>query len=175
MNDLQNVIFLDIDGVLQPDISRMRFDVDRKALQTELAEKFQDDEYLKISDYDLAAVYYDWSPDAVNYLRLLLDNYKAKIVLSTNWKEFNSIEIMKKLFRIHNLDQYIIGCTPNRLGGRAKEIQKYIEENNESISNFIVLDDSYKDELSSSFKDRFVYCRSSLGEEEYLSACAVLK
>ena len=70
--DGRKVIFLDIDGVLQPKGQQDRFDHDMKVLPKQMAEKYHEDEYLSIGRHDLGAVLYDWHPDAVANLKKLI-------------------------------------------------------------------------------------------------------
>ena len=56
------VIFLDIDGVLQLYDSHNRFEHDRKALVSELSQKFHRD-YSMYDEYDVAACDLDWDKD----------------------------------------------------------------------------------------------------------------
>ena len=56
----RRVIFLDIDGVLQPPSRQTRFKHDLEELRRSLAERFDDETYLSMDKYDLGAVYHDW-------------------------------------------------------------------------------------------------------------------
>ena len=69
MQELRTVIFLDIDGVLQPHGRQERFNHDLEALRVQLAARYQNDDYLTMDRYDLGAVYYDWDKAAVERLR----------------------------------------------------------------------------------------------------------
>lgn len=59
MQQPETVIFLDIDGVLQPLMSQTRFKHNLEELCVQLAHTYQNDEYLNMDRYDLGAVYYD--------------------------------------------------------------------------------------------------------------------
>ena len=52
----RTVIFLDIDGVLQPPSSQRRFKHDLEELRRSLADRFADEIYLGMDKYDLGAV-----------------------------------------------------------------------------------------------------------------------
>ena len=70
------VIFLDIDGVLQPYSFRDRFNHDLDKLQKELAVKYNDEAYLQMDKYDIGAVFYDWHQSRLekeDTLRLLMN------------------------------------------------------------------------------------------------------
>jgi len=63
------VIFLDIDGVLQPYSSQKRFDHDLHELLKTLAEKYDDDLYLELDRFDLGCICFDWDIGAVERIR----------------------------------------------------------------------------------------------------------
>ena len=108
----EKVVFLDIDGVLQP-FTQHRFDHinngDMEKVFDELQQKY-DIDYRQYDIYDVAAVYYDWNPDAVSELRRVLDTTGAKIVLSSSWRDDTSNR-MRDFFRIYDLDRYFVGST----------------------------------------------------------------
>ena len=56
---------------------------------------------------DVGAVRYDWDVTAVETLRRVLDKSKAKIVLSSDWKDMRAMRLMKALLAIHDLDGYL--------------------------------------------------------------------
>lgn len=84
MKKSRTVIFLDIDGVLQPTNSNQRFQHDLAALKTQLAVKYHNDDYLKMDQYDLGAVYYDWDKAAIKRLIKLCTGVPAEIVISSD-------------------------------------------------------------------------------------------
>jgi hypothetical protein len=113
------VIFLDIDGVLQPHGRQNRFkhmdgiDELTGQLNRELDYDFDYIQLCKESrfaSYDIMAVYYDWDMNSVELLSRLLDEEGAKIVLSTDWREKGD-DVMKALFAIHHLEKYWYGAT----------------------------------------------------------------
>lgn len=56
MNDINNakrIIFLDIDGVLQPGWNEDRFKHDLEQTRRDMAEKFNDEAYLKLADVQI--------------------------------------------------------------------------------------------------------------------------
>lgn len=113
------IVFLDIDGVLQP-FTQERFahikDVPElcKELERKTNFKYRYSEWLHqpgLSPYDVAAVYYDWNLEAVSYLKRVLDETGAKIVLSSSWREMRSLLAMEALFAIHGIDGYLYDIT----------------------------------------------------------------
>jgi hypothetical protein len=175
MKDFQKVIFLDIDGVLQPVCSQKRFRYDLDQLRKDLANKFKDEEYLTLDKYDLGAIYYDWDKEAVNLLKQLCEKTGAKIVISSNWKDFADLSRFKKYFKIHGLDDYVVGVTPSFSypKGRDDEIEQYLKEN-PNIKKFVIFDDSYIDRLSKKFPEEFIYCKYKLDKNAYDKALKIL-
>lgn len=108
------VVFLDIDGVLQPKGNQERFKhIDEiPALAMTLNQTKQVDfDYVKLSNrYDLAAVYYDWDKPSVERLRCMLDETDAQIILSTDWRQ-NGLNYMRAMLAVHNLDGYLYDST----------------------------------------------------------------
>ena len=120
------VIFLDIDGVLQPGSYQHRFehleevsDLAKK-LTVELNNGFDyyklvggDKEYdnkQQVNKYDIGAVYWDWHPEAVKLLHEVIDKTGAKIVLSTDWRG-RGLEEMRGLIDIKGFGKYLYGAT----------------------------------------------------------------
>ena len=64
---LRKVIFLDIDGVLQPGGRQNRFDHAMEKLREDLVVKYNNNIYLEIDRYDLGAVYHDWDKVSARY------------------------------------------------------------------------------------------------------------
>ncbi len=137
----RHVVFLDIDGVLQPCSSQKRFDHDLIQTRADIAEKMGDSRYLELDKYDVAAVYYDWHKKAVENLRRLLEDCGAEIVISSDWKRSKSLEQLKLLFGIHGLDSYITGMVPYDFHTLKKdEIGAYLEAH-PGLNSYVVLDD----------------------------------
>jgi hypothetical protein len=113
------VVFLDIDGVLQPGGRQTRFE--HKDEYPELAKQLNKDipgdfDYFAYingnysNTCDLGAVYYDWDKPAVERLRNILDTTDAKIVLSSSWRDMG-MRVMRALMAIHGLDKYLVDST----------------------------------------------------------------
>lgn len=83
---------------------------------------------------------------AVRNLRRIIDETGAKIVISSSWRHLG----LKKIREIWNewrLPGEIAGCTPGVWGEgqvfscRGEEIQRWMEENSDGDSCYIILDD----------------------------------
>ena len=120
MKTYNRVVFLDIDGVLQPAFRKGGNYHDEVIM--ELCRELEDRTggcypysvwcpSNEIGQMDLAAVYYDWDRDAVERLRYALEVLDAGIVLSTNWREDRGRRGMAALLAVHGLDEFLCGYT----------------------------------------------------------------
>ena len=101
--DKRNIIFLDIDGVLQPYSSQKRFEYDPEPLIEDLCQKTNNDIYRKINSYDLRATYYDWDEISVGYIIKIARRGNATIVLESDWRS-KGYDVMKALFAIYGME-----------------------------------------------------------------------
>ena len=120
------IVFLDIDGVLQPTWSRNRFEHihEIEDVARQLETKKSDYEYYayvtagqgphgapysqNIRRYNFAAVYFDWSKSAVDYLADILEKSDAKIVISSDWRDEGEYAV-KMFLSVYGLDKYYYG------------------------------------------------------------------
>ena len=139
-----NIVFLDIDGVLQPYDNELRFAHIDNSIIKKLSEKYNID-YNQYSFYDVCAVYYDWEEQAVSRVKYVLDETNSKIIVSSDWRTERYPNKMKDLLTIQGLDKYyyadniILKDYLYSAKKRALEIQNSLE--NYNINNFVVLDD----------------------------------
>jgi len=142
-----NIVFLDIDGVLQPYDSENRFyEINHKTkeLVNLLSHKYQID-YTKYSIYDILSVYYDWDESAVNRLKYVLDQTTSKIIITSDWRSFKLPNKMHDLLTIRGLDNYWL-CDNDIINDELSLVKKRVNEINKSlkkyeIDNYVVLDD----------------------------------
>ena len=174
------VVFLDIDGVLQPYESEYRFyEIDKKAKRIvfDLSEK-HDVDYEKYSIYDILAVYHDWNLEAVERLRSILDETKAKIIISSDWKSERFPYKMRDLLKIHNLDKYwyadnIIIRKPSSSTYEIRHLEIDDSLKQYPIDNYVVLDDMKK--LREYYPDNSVITYDHISITDMNDAIKILK
>jgi len=109
------VLFLDIDGVLNPE-----------------------------SHPVLSLVHegFVFHPKAVNYLKKILNETNAFLVISSTWRIGRTLEEVKEIFSHYQLDSYIQDMTPflDWDATRGDEIKAYLMKRPD-IKHFLILDD----------------------------------
>lgn len=164
------IVFLDIDGVIQPGTQK-RFDHDNEYTKKYLFEKYNDQRYLDMQHYDAGAVFYDWRPSSVGFLREILDTTYSHIVLSSDWRYGHTFDELKAFFKMYDLEDYLIDLTPayyedGRIYSHGDSIIEYLKLHPE-IKKYIVIDDIY---LYDEFGENFRLIRNkynSLSERDY--------
>lgn len=120
-----NIIFLDIDGVLNS--KRKLIEIYNKTHKSH-------------SGYN-----YPFDEKCLEYLKLLVEKTNSKIVITSSWRKTKEgIILLNKTLKEYNLDKYIIGYTPILNTKREIEIIEYLKTLKE-IPNYIILDDDIKD------------------------------
>lgn len=127
-----NIIFLDIDGVLNT----------QNSINMQIAEK------KGIYNENVQAFLYDFDKKAMKNLKDVIDTSDGRIVLISTWR-LNDV-LMKELlsqFKKNDIDvKRIIGKTPDLHDEitenlRAHEIEKWLNNSEEKINRFVILDD----------------------------------
>ncbi len=140
-----NIVFLDIDGVLQPYDSDMYF-YDSKIIK-ELSNIYGID-YSVYNPSDVASAYYDWNKQALSRLKYILDETQSRIIVSSDWRSRSQPNKVKDLLTIHGLDIYyfadniFLSRNIPEAERKAMEIRDSLNEYN--IANFAILDDNRK-------------------------------
>lgn len=125
-----NIIFLDIDGVL----NSIEYLTEK---YNELKRALKQEEML--------------DPICIKYLKEIVDKTNSKIVITSSWKIFD-LDILNNVFSKYNLKIYDV--TKNYGDKRGKEIREWLSLNND-VSNYIIIDDDiFKDYIG--FEDKIV-------------------
>ena len=192
----RKIVFLDIDGVLQPCSSQERHkywhDDIEKSKMPELYKRLE--YYFKIDfsiykQYDVAAVYYDWDKMSVTLLKLLLKITNAQIVLSSDWRK-GGFDRMKDFFTIHGLEEFYIDNTKDydeidkdfiekvksqnkKVNGedawmehRSIEILEWLYRN-QDVKNWVAIDDMRLKGIESNFVDCWPSIEVEHAEQSY--------
>lgn len=117
-----NVIFLDVDGVLNS-IRKLK------------------EVYLKThKSHSLSN--YPFDEECLNNLKKIVDEFDLYIVITSTWRK-NENHLKKLLFELskYGLDSRVIGCT-KVLDNRENEIIDYLN-NHKDVDKYIILDDDY--------------------------------
>ena len=88
----KNIIFLDIDGVIQPYSQDSRFEHELEKLPAYFAERYNDKSFLQCNIYDLGAAYFDWDEVALARIKQILRDFNAYIVIHSGWRADDRIE-----------------------------------------------------------------------------------
>ena len=170
------VIFLDIDGVLQPPGNQRRFRHDLDALKQDLADGLDNEAYLAHDKYDLGAIRYDWDAEAVEKLRKLCEDFGAQIVVSSDWRIGKSLATLKEYFDIQGLGSHVRDKTTDAQAlrrDRAGEIREYLDTHPE-IDRFVIIDDQFKRELEEMFPGKHVHTGYRLEADDDRKAREIL-
>lgn len=129
---MEKFIFLDFDGVLHTIGYESYLD---------FLGKPEFDEYGAI-----------FSPDAIDNLRRVIGKTRAKIVVSSIWRE-EGLSWLQRMWTVRNLPGEIVGMTPSidrrkyreknntHLGVRGTEIQQWLDEHAGGCYRYVAIDD----------------------------------
>jgi hypothetical protein len=171
---MKTIIFLDIDGVIQPYKSENRFGRKLDDERNQLA--VTNPIFATMHSYDIGAARYDWHTEAIEILRRLCDIFDAHIVITSAWRSFNNLQQMKALFSFYHLEDRVIDCAEQLDGSsRSDEVKKYLEDHPD-IEQFVVIDDQYYHDFLDFCPDNFVDSdKSYLREEHFERAKMILE
>lgn len=139
-----NIIFLDIDGIL----NSHKFEIERDINSTEA--------YIPY--------YSDIDPKRIKLLQKILNKFpNIKIVISSSWRDSLSVKEFKNLFSHFGINsKYIIDKTSDNMN-KQDSIKKWIKENN--VNKFIILDDDNLFSLNDKLFNHFYKIKSSSIDE----------
>ena len=178
-------VFLDIDGVVQPYNSEIRYREfpNAKRIITELSEKHQID-YSKYHVYDVLAAYYDWNKNAIQRIKTVLDATDSKLIIASNWRSIYEPNKMHDLLEIHDLGSYwyadnIIIVNKFRFMNNFRTYDKIRRDEIKDslkrypITNFVIVDDMWQ--LASYFPKNIVVTKNYMTEEDMNKCIKILK
>ena len=149
-----NIIFLDIDGVLNS--QNKLIEIYNKTGKPHSGNNFPFDE------------------KCLENLKILVEETNAKIVITSTWRKYeNDMEILFNELKKYDLDKQVIGYTPIINKKREEEIIEYLNKLDIKV-NFIIIDD-IRDR--GSLNDRLVVTSPKTGftEENMKNAIKILK
>lgn len=114
------IVFLDVDGVINS-INHTRYCKEVLGFK------------------EISGINYPFDDEALMNLKYLVDICDAKIIISSYWKLFDiSLNVLMEKLKEYELDDKVIGITPNLDKNKVEEIMNMISNNN--YDNYIVLD-----------------------------------
>jgi len=161
------VIFLDIDGVIQPYSSKNRFDYKFEPSLDYISEKFHNDICKKYDPYDFMAAYHDWDPVALGYIRRLAVGENAGIVLHSGWSNYTPFEGLKHMFAYYGMDDFIIDALPYS-DGKEESIKWYLDRYPDLQKRYVIIDDDFC--LTPKFPWKCVETNNLMTEADYKRA-----
>ncbi|MBP3853505.1 MAG: hypothetical protein J6D18_02935 [Erysipelotrichaceae bacterium] len=157
------VLFLDIDGVINPNRPRL-FPIKDPDLREKLS---VENDNPNINDLDLkfvTQIYYGFDPKACQYIEDLCKEFRAKLVISSSWRLMLTLEQLIAVFDIHRLGHYVIGKTTDGTT-RVQEIKEYIYK--ENITHYLVIDDF---NMEVAFEKRMIRTKHVFTAQDYSKA-----
>jgi hypothetical protein len=146
-----NIVFLDLDGVLIP------YDKHSQKIH----EYFDD--------------YYKWSARAIKMLNELVRKHNAKVVVTSSYrKKYNKEELTDRL-QLEGFRYPVMDCTEVIRGVRRKgEIKRWLDEH--EVRSFVIFDDNENHDIFDYYPDNFVECDHNVGitEADYRKADTIL-
>lgn len=168
------IVFLDINGVLQPYDKEYVIPNDENFIEN-LSKKYNID-YSIYNFYGVCHVYFDWDKDSLRRLKTILDETGAKIIMSSNWRSKKYPNKLKDYLTIHGLQDYYLDSTvfvddkTSFAKRRASEISKTLEIY--KPDKFLVLDD--KSGLLEYFPNNTVITTNIITDKDVQSAIQIL-
>lgn len=161
------IIFLDIDGVLNPHTPpTYKLDL---SLNDKLAKQFNNPQIAKLNIYFVNQVYLGFNKNSCRLIRKLIDEFDAKIVLTSSWRVFYSQDEIRCMFEILDMKDSFIDFTKQGIP-RNEVISAYIYEHN--IKRFIVIDDF---DMKAAFGYHFIQTSFIFNDQNYQQARYALK
>lgn len=162
-----NVIFLDIDGVLN---SGNYFDSSKERKHNFYkVNKYDKNNIEQLAEYMMI----DINIKNLEILKSIIDITNSKVVITSSWK---NLKVFRNIVnRLINLGIPIVGQTVDKGINRGEGILNYIKEHN--IDNYIVIDDDIFDDYNAKTLSRLVktsFDENGLDEKAKVKAISLL-
>lgn len=142
------IIFLDIDGVLNPSRFMNIFYKVRKELGDGVKTRDEFGHY--------------FAPYTVDALEKIINQTAAKIVVSSVWRR-SGLEVMREMWKRRRLPGEIYDVTPVLNVERGYEIAEWLREND--VDSYVIIDDN--DDMLP--EQNFIQCNNKLGLTDELA------
>ena len=136
------IIFLDIDGVL-------------RTHKSDLEKSIILNQEIPIRVYDRR-----FDSKSVNNINYIVHYTRAKIVVSSAWRNNFSVQELKEIFKERGITAEVIDKTDIGLT-RGEEIREWLDRN--GVTNYVVIDDQVKDIINWVDKDRVIHVNGQEG------------
>jgi hypothetical protein len=163
------IIFLDIDGVINPN-DIMKFPPVDPDLPKRLANEKENPAIAQLEAFTVMQAHQCFDRNSIEYLMKLIQEFDCRIVISSSWRLFFTYEELIAVFDIVDLGQYVIGVTANTRKPRFSQILDYITLH--GIDRYIVIDDF---NMSKIFGYRFIHTKRRMLLKDYYMARTALK
>ncbi len=130
-----NIVFLDIDGVL----NSLNYFIEREPKVLEL---YQNENYNKDTFLKLKRLMLDIDINKVKVLKEIIDETKSLVVVISSWKNMGTFSYVQN--ELIKMGIPIIGITDDCNSNRGAGIKNYLQENN--VQKYIILDDEIFDD-----------------------------
>lgn len=137
-----NIIFLDIDGVMRTEKS--------------------DKQWSEITGQPVPVNVFErlFSNHSVSTLNEIIYLTDAKIVVSSTWRKYHTLQELEKAFRIRGVRGEIIDTT-KILENRGEEIQEWLDTH--QVNKYVVIDDNIKNIILHINPNKVIECCPKTG------------
>ncbi len=142
---VHNVLFLDFDGVMQPDYEKSHTlsPEEFTSLRHRVVEQYGDNGYLRLGNGDIAAALYDWTDEAVEGVQRIVGEGNARIVVSSSWRFYDDDDRLQHLLNLRGLGSYFDGALSRDYAvEREDAIKEYVEGHPRSVGQYVAVDDA---------------------------------
>lgn len=148
-----NIIFLDFDGVLD----------------TAFYDSYLEQHNIPSCDESGRPIF---DPVCTRYLKQIVEITHAQIVVSSDWKYYDSLEDLRKMWEERQMPGSLLDVTPNIKISRGAEISEWLNGMT-NISNYVIIDDLGIENFNEDQLDHLVTVNPYCGIDEYICLHAI--